>query len=182
MPITLEDLTVNFRHLNASTLLEDWEWLLGTKKLPILLAAIGNAFVQDVEDGRVHVLDVGSGELRFIAEDSESFRKLLNHREFVADEFVVQIIGDFLLEGPRLLPGQIFSFKRPPVLGGEYAAENLEPTDIEVHFSVLGQIHQQVREMPPGTPISEIKFSDGSGGDEPGPKPVRGEAHKGKTI
>jgi len=158
MPITIDDLTVNFKHLNASTLLADWEWLIGTKKLPILLSSIGNAFVQDVEDGSIHVLDVGSGELRFIAEDSNAFRDLLTDREFVADEFVVQIIGDFLTDGPKLLPGQIYSFKHPPVLGGDYDSENLEPIDIQVHFSVLGQIHHQVHDLPPGTPITEIRI------------------------
>lgn len=158
MPITIDDLTVDFKHLNASTLLADWEWLIGTKKLPILISAIGNAFIEDVEDGSIHVLDVGSGELRLIADTSSEFRDLLGDEEFVADEFVVQIIGEFLAHGPKLMAGQIYSFKHPPVLGGEFDIENLEPTDMEVHFSIHGQIHHQVRDLPPGTPITEIKF------------------------
>ena len=55
-----------------------------------------------------------------------------------------------------LAEGQIYSYKTPPVLGGEYSTDNLEPTGIAVHFSVLGQIHRQVKDLPPGTKIDRI--------------------------
>jgi len=61
--MTLDDLTVNFSHLDYQALLADWIWLVGESKLPILLTASGNAFVQDVENGSVHVLDVAAGSL-----------------------------------------------------------------------------------------------------------------------
>ena len=40
MPITIEDLTVNFEHVDRAALLADWEWLIGPNRLPILISFI----------------------------------------------------------------------------------------------------------------------------------------------
>jgi hypothetical protein len=57
-----------------------------------------------------------------------------------------------------LAPGndQVLSFKVPPVLGGELSTENLEVADFVVSVNVAGQIHDQVRLLPPGAPIAGI--------------------------
>ncbi|ADZ92010.1 hypothetical protein [Marinomonas mediterranea] len=67
--MTLDDLTVNFSHLKREEVLSGWEWLIGDKKLPILLAASGDAFLQNVENRGIYWLDVGVGELNKVAED-----------------------------------------------------------------------------------------------------------------
>jgi hypothetical protein len=59
-----------------------------------------------------------------------------------------------------LAQGQLYSYRVPPALGGEYSADNLEPTDISVHFSILGQINQRARNLPEVTEISGVQFSD----------------------
>jgi hypothetical protein len=156
MAMTLNDLTVNFTHLEREALLRDWQWLIGQQKQPILLAAIGDAYLQDTQDGTVHLLDVGAGELEQVAESVDEFRALLGDRQFVTDSFVPGTIVELRGAGKTLGYGQIYSYKHPPVLGGSYSTDNLEPTDIQVHFSVLGQIHAQVKDLPPGTPIDRI--------------------------
>lgn len=40
-----------------------------------------------------------------------------------------------------------------PVLGGEYVMSNVEPSDIAVHYSIAGQIHELVSNLAEGTPI-----------------------------
>ena len=151
--MTLNDLTVNFSHLERSALLSDWRWLIGERKLPVLLTASGDAFVQDADDGSVNILDVGEGSLRHVAGSWDEFRALLGSKEFVVDHFAVQMVGDLRASGCLLTQGQIYSLKQPLVLGGEYTLSNIEPTDIEVHFSIAGQLHRQVAELPPGTPV-----------------------------
>jgi hypothetical protein len=159
MPITLDDLTVNFEHLDRATVLSDWQWLLGNRKLPILLSAIGDAFVQDVDDGTVHLLSSGEGTLQQVAANLAEFQALLNSHDFVDEnfvpEFIVELRGSALLLGP----GKLYGYKIPPCLDGSYSIDNLEPTDIEVHFSRLGQLHQQTRGLEPGTRVTgtEIK-------------------------
>lgn len=158
MAITMNDLTVNFQHLDREALLSDWRWLIGPTKQPILLAAIGDAYLQDAEDGTIHLLDVGGGALEQIADSVEEFQALLGDREFVTDSFVPSTIVQLRNAGKTLEPGQIYSYVHPPILGGAYSIENLTPTDIAVHYSVLGQVHEQVKDLPEGTPISDIRI------------------------
>ncbi|WP_129647626.1 T6SS immunity protein Tdi1 domain-containing protein [Peristeroidobacter agariperforans] len=154
--MTLNDLTVNFSHLNREAILSEWEWLIGTHKLPILLAASGDAFVQDVNDGSIHILDTLEAKLQKVADSVEEFRTLLSDRQFVGSHFAVQMVGELRSSGCVLQRGQIYSFKHPPVLGGEVDVGNVEVSDIEVHFSVSGQIHRQVSRLPPGTRIDKV--------------------------
>ena len=158
--MTLDDLTVNFEHLDRATLLEDWEWLIGKTKPPILISAFGDAFLQDAGDGTVHLLDVGANQIGFIAESVDEFKELLSDRNFVGKYFNVQVIGDLRLKGLVLKPRQIYSFITPAVLGGQYALDNIEIADIAVHFSIAGQIGRQVKDVPPGTPIKSIAIEE----------------------
>ena len=51
-------------------------------------------------------------------------------------------------------PGQVLAWTVPPVLGAPTAIENLQIMDFEVYLSIQGQIHRQVKELPPGTKIT----------------------------
>lgn len=159
MAITLNDLTVNVAHLNQSTLLEDWEWLLGASRLPILVTALGDAFLQDEETGEITLLSAGPGEFQQICEDVDSFRSLLADQEFVTEYFVPGVVIQLRDAGVVLGEGQLYGFKTPPALGGEYVIENHEPTDIAVHFSILGQINGQVAAQPAGTPVGNVEVN-----------------------
>ncbi len=158
MAMTMNDLTVNFSHLDRDTLFEAWQWLIGPSKLPILLTAAGDAFVQDAEDATVHFLDVGAGQLHPIAGSAEELSSLLANKDFVVNHLAVQMVGAIMQAGRRLEPGQIYSFKVLPVLGGQYDLNNVEAMDIAVHFSLAGQIHEKVRNLPPGTPIDGFRI------------------------
>jgi hypothetical protein len=155
VPISLNDLTVNFANIDGAELVEDWRWLVGTERLPILVTALGDVFLQDTSDGTVHLLSVGSGTVEQIASSVEEFRTLLNDEQFVVDNFVPKIVMELRALGERLAPNQLYSYKVPPVLGGKYSIDNLEPTDIRVHFSILGQTCRQVQGVPDGTPVGK---------------------------
>ena len=154
--MTLNDLTVNFEHLKREELLSEWEWLIGNKKTPILLSASGDAFLQDASTGSVSCLDTATAELFEVAGDISEFQELLKEQEFVANHLAVNMIEDLINNNVLLEPGKIYSYKKPPVLGGEYILENIEPTDIAVHFSLSGQIHYQVKDLPEGATINDI--------------------------
>jgi len=156
--MTLDDLTVNISHLDQSMILSDWQWLIGVNKLPILVCAIGDVFLQDSETGVIDCLDVSSGEVLPIASDVNEFRELLSSTEFVVNHFAVQLVGDLLKSGLSLASGEVFSFKKPLALGGDCVLENIEPTDLEVHFSIYGQIHEQIKNLPDGVSVDNIKI------------------------
>lgn len=158
MTITLNDLTVNISHLDRTKLLEDWEWLIGANRFPILVTALGDAFLQDAETGEITLLSAGPGEIQDVCDDVESFRSLLADQEFVSEHFVPGVIVKLRDAGVTLGEGQLYGFKTPPALGGEYAIENHEPTDIKIHFSILGQVSGQIAAHPDGTPVGTIKI------------------------
>lgn len=154
--MTINDLTVPFNHLDRNSLLEEWTWLTGNQ-LPILLTKAGDAFLQDSETGSVNFLDIVNGSIELVANDGEEFEQLLTQSEFVMKYFSVNLIAP-LIKNELIPEGCVYSWKLAPVLGGEYSSTNLEATDIEVHFSIFGQVLRQVNDLPDGTQISDIKF------------------------
>lgn len=168
--MTIDDLTVSFAHLDRQSLMSDWRWLIDSSqslisrwvkpssKPPILLTASGNAFLQNSGDGSVYFLDTVDGTLEKTSSSSDEFRSQLQELTFVKRYFSVDLIGALRNSGTSLPPRKIYSFKVPPVLGGTFEVENVEATDIEVHFSISGQIHRQVAKTPAGAPITRIRI------------------------
>lgn len=156
-PLTLKDLTVNFEGVDSTRLLEDWKWLLPTGARPVLVTAMGDVFVQ-AESGSVHFLDTYAGSVAKVSDDGDEFRALLRDVDFVTDHMYPDRFAELVDAGMVLQPGQCYDFKFPGVLGGEDAVENMEMTDLVVHFSIMGQIHEQVKDLPEGTPIDKFVF------------------------
>lgn len=152
--MTINDLSVPFQHLEREKLLSDWVWLIGKSKLPILITKAGDAFVQDTESKAVYFLDVVEGKLDEVASDGKEFTELLGNVEFVMEKFSVDLIAPILKGNSKLPDGCLYGWKMLPVIGGEFSTENLEPTEIQVHFSISGQIWSQSKDLPEGTNIT----------------------------
>lgn len=156
--MTLNDLTVDISHLDKRVLVEDWEWLVGQAKLPILVCAIGDAFLQDTDSGEIYFLNTAFAESQPVAEGIDELKRMLADSAFVMDHFEPEMVQDLRENGVVLKPGEVYSFKKPLVLGGEPILANVEPMDIEVHFSLSGQIHEQVKDLPDGATLGSFKI------------------------
>ncbi|CAN7567078.1 MULTISPECIES: T6SS immunity protein Tdi1 domain-containing protein [unclassified Variovorax] len=95
-----------------------------------------------------------------VAASTAAFEDLLMEQEFVAKFFDVQLVGELLRSGQTLAAGELFGFKRLPALGGEYVVDNFEPTDIEVHFGVSGQLQAKVSRLEPGTVVRSVTIGN----------------------
>ena len=64
-------------------------------------------------------------------------------------------------ESAGLRPGEaeVYSFRVPPALGGAVDLENVELSDFVVATHIAGQIHQQIKDLPPGTQISGVSLN-----------------------
>lgn len=136
--------------------LESWNWLEGLAGMsPALTNAFGDVFLQ-AEDGSFWFLDTVGGRLDRVWSDAASLQAGINTPAAQDEYLMVGLAQD--AEAVGLMPGndQVFSFKVPPVLGGELSTENLEISDFVVSVNVAGQIHDQVRSLPPGAPITGI--------------------------
>jgi type VI secretion system (T6SS) immunity protein Tdi1 len=55
--------------------------------------------------------------------------------------------------GAQPAPAQCVGYKKPLFLGGKDIVENLEISDIDVYWHLMGQLIRRVRGLPEGTPI-----------------------------
>jgi hypothetical protein len=157
MKLTWDDLTIALRGLDFEELMETWRWLVDESFSPVLLSAVGDFFLSDA-NGAVYWLDTAWGQLTQVANDIEQFNQLRVKPDNARQWFRANLVGQAQVAGMKLKRGQCLGWKTPPVLGGEESAENLEPTDVSVHFGILGQIHEQVKDLPPGAEIGEIRI------------------------
>lgn len=157
MPITMNDLTISPNGIDMDTLLSEWTWAMPEPLRPVLLTAMGDAFAQG-ESGAVYFVDMVEGNIRVVADDGDSFQSLLRNNRFVTDHMFPSRIVQFRNAGMALQTGQVYSHRQLLVLGGDDDIGNVEATDVSVHISIHGQVHRQVKDLPNGTPISEIKI------------------------
>jgi hypothetical protein len=105
---------------------------------------------------QVLLFEPASGEAFEIDSDIPS---LLN-TEFVSDPvtyLAADLFADWRLAGgPSVEPNECVGFRVPLFLGGEGSVENLEIMDLEVYWSLVGQLRSGTRELPPGSSITEI--------------------------
>jgi hypothetical protein len=62
--------------------------------------------------------------------------------------------------GLLLEPGECYDFRIAPVLGGPMALEDVDKLSFVVKLDVAGQLHEQVKDLPPGTRINQVTVSD----------------------
>lgn len=157
MRITWNDLTVDPDDVDLELLLSSWRWLVNEEYQPVVISALGDIFLCH-DNGSVHWLDTGIGELTEVASSVEEFQQLIVVPENADQWFIPQLVGDLKTVGKNLGPRQCYSYVVPPILGGEIEVDNFQVMDLLVHVDVLGQIHEQVKDLPPGTPISKIEI------------------------
>jgi hypothetical protein len=154
--MNLDDLIVKFNKDSADKLTEDWNWLIGTDKSPIIVTAIGDMFLKDTNQ-KIYWLDVGQGKCEIVADRIQDFEEKLKDIEQMNDWFMIKLTTALRLSGKELKDGQLYSYKKLPIIGGEYTVDNFAPLDIVEHFGYTGDIHKQIKDLPDGTKV-EIKI------------------------
>jgi len=138
-----------------SRALADWAWMPALSgKSPMVTSAFGDVFLT-ADDG-VWFLDTLEGTLTREWDSPASLQDVLNTQEGQDRFLMVGLAQTAFSEGRVPGDGEVLSFKTPPILGGSLEPDNIEVSDLEVALSVAGQIHRQVKDVPPGTPVSGI--------------------------
>jgi hypothetical protein len=159
-------LTIKTDGLPFDTLLSDWRWLVPPDFTPVLMTAFGDLFLRN-RSGGVHFLDLMSGEFKPVAESQEEFDRLCEDKERRRSWFVGSLFAEVRKQLGDLSAGQCYSCKKPLSLGGQLESDNFERTDLQVHYSILGQLHQQTRHLPLGTKIDSVKIEPKHGDTKP---------------
>lgn len=156
MRVTLSDLVVTVASEQMPTLLAEWAWLVGGGQA-VLVTAAGDVFFTD-PSGAVHRLDIEEGSHELVAPDADAFRSGLRDSKTAHQWLGVDRYLRWRSAQLSLAPGQFFSFIKPLCLGGDDSPDNVEASDPVVTVSLLGQIHNRIRQLPDGAQIDQIKL------------------------
>lgn len=153
MPLKLSDLVKDTANIDLHDICSAWTWLIGEPKKVLLVTVFGDLFLVG-QQNEINWLDCGSGTLTRVADSVNEFQSELQNSENFENWFLTPLYMELNKRAVFLKNNEIYGFKKMPVLGGDYVAENVEPTDISVHFALTGQICEQIRNLPPGTKIN----------------------------
>ena len=147
-----DDLIVSLTGVDVDHMLEHWRWLLPTSYRPKFATALGDLFLVDA-DGRVTWLDVGRGTLEIVAEGEDAFESAATIADNLVDWFGKVLVDALRAAGNVLGPGECYSYRTLPLLGGRYEPQNFTKYPVARHFRVWGPIHEQLRDVPDGSGI-----------------------------
>jgi hypothetical protein len=69
------------------------------------------------------------------------------------DWLMIPIVDQLVASGVVLSPGQCYSFRQLPILGGKYTPENRMVFPIREHFGGWGSIQRQIADLPDGSQV-----------------------------
>jgi len=156
MPDEFKDLVVDKSVVTGKSerLLSDWRWLCPDGGQVILATACGDLFLEQ-PNGNIEFLDTYAGTRKVLASTFEVWKEQLQQKALVADWFRCALLDDIQDAGLSRKAEQCFSPLHLPLIGGSWTPSNFQACSLIVHL-VVGQIHQQVKDLPPGTKITGI--------------------------
>jgi hypothetical protein len=155
MPLDFKHLIKDINKIDLEDICSDWQWGLEGQKSVALVSCIGDMFLIG-KNGTINWLDTGVGQITKVAENLEEFEILLGNEHNIDNWFLPPLVEQLIEQGKILKENEVYSFKIIPALGGSYSIDNFEVTDISVHFSMTGQIHQQIKDLPDGIRINKV--------------------------
>jgi len=151
-------LTRNFTPEQYAEATESWGWLDLAGKTPIFTSPFGDIFFQ-AADG-FWWLDTLEGTLTRPWQTADELSAALNSAEgqdlYLLGALAVAAERAGLVAGPD----EVYDFTISPTLGGSIDVSNVSVTDFVVGVNIAGQLHDQLRGLPPGTAISGATIGD----------------------
>jgi hypothetical protein len=134
--------------------LESWTFLDIAGKIPVLASLFGDVFLQDHTG--YWFLDSIEGSLSKVAATRVELESVLGKTDGQDKYLLAGLAIRAERGGLALKEAEVYDFAIPPVLGGSYSEDNVVARDFVVAMTISGQIHDQVRNLPPGAPIKRF--------------------------
>lgn len=142
------DLIRSFSRQQYREALKSWDWRrIGADKTPVFTSPFGDVFFSG-QDGFWY-LDTIEATLTRPWATAEELKAELDTAAGQDRYLLASLVAAADQQG--IVPGesQVYGLRIPPVLGGEIDPGNIEVIDFVVSVRLLGQIHAQVRGLPP---------------------------------
>jgi hypothetical protein len=155
MLVDINEYLITQTRQNWPDLLSNWREALPENFTLWMVNRCGDLFSVR-EDGSVHMLDVGAGQLKRLADSRENSCSLIDVGDNANIWLMIALVDDCVASGVIAGSNQCYGYRVPPTLGGEYHVSNIEPTDLSVHYSFLADVWRQTRDLPDGTRIRAV--------------------------
>jgi hypothetical protein len=153
--VNIHDYLIDQRGKDWSALVAGWKGALPASFTLWLVNRFGDLFVV-FDGGSVHMLDVGIGQRRRVADNRDHFAKLLDVGANANHWLMIPLVNACVAAGMVPGAGQCYGYKTPPILGGTYNANNVEIRDLGANYAFLADLYRQTRDLPDGTPFRII--------------------------
>lgn len=155
MTLSLAQLTKDISTIDQNDILSEWRWLLPEVVSVLIVTCMGDMFVED-KNGNILFLLYDGGDVEIVAESKEELESLLKDDEKFDNWFLPALFEKMVAAEKHLKDNEVYSLKMMGILGGKYVVENIEPTDISVHFGLTGLINKRIWDLPDGTKINLV--------------------------
>ena len=138
--------------------LESWDWLDFSDKEPFVATVFGDIFF-DSKEG-VYFLDKVSGSLEVICESKQALQDIFNTVDGQNHYLMTALVMLARDRGMILDDNECYDFKISPALSGAVEFDNLQKMNFKTSLHITGQLIKQIKDLPPGTKINEVKLAD----------------------
>jgi hypothetical protein len=159
LKLTWDDLLIEAADLDPEILVHGWAWLVKGQFRAIAASKFGDWFLER-PNGAIQMLDAVKGTLEPVADSYSEFQKLINTQARQEEWLLSELVLTLHEKGMIPSRGECYSFKVPLVLGGKAESDNVELCDFRLWVSLCGQIHEQTRDLPEGTPIKGFRAEE----------------------
>ena len=136
--------------ISLDRLLQKWKWLVGGEFKLLAVNAFGDLYLEGV-DGVVKRLDIAGGEVSAIARSRHEFERAAKEAASKRDWFLENDAEQAERRGYRPGKGQCIGSKIPWVFQESAdVAENLYVANLYEYVSFMGDLHQQITDVPNG--------------------------------
>jgi hypothetical protein len=150
MPLT--DYLIDQAGIDWATVLGPLHALLPSELTVWLVNRYGDVvFVRD--DGSVSMLDVGGTAVKRLADSRAHLTFLVDESGNANDWLMIPLVDKCVAAGLRLQPGQCYSYRQPPLLGGNYTVANTVIMPLAEHYAFYGMLYDRTKDLPDGTKV-----------------------------
>lgn len=134
--------------INWPEALASWAFLLPRRFSLLFANRFGDVFIVQ-EDGSVHMLNLATGTLDRLADKIEDLADLLEVDVLRQNWLMTNLVDQCIEAGLLLKPGEVYSYKVPPSLGGTMELDNVEIMPAADHYHAMAEIQLMLDELPP---------------------------------
>ena len=151
----INDYIVPLDNLDLNKVLSEWHWLTGHDKKIVALTKSGDLLLNGDNDD-FYFLDLGNGDLSLIEGKYQDFLSSELPSEIIDEILFTSVVDELVSSGLILKPNQVYSYTTLPILGGKYDSQNMYPLDLYEYYTLMGEIHFKLKDLPDGTNVKIV--------------------------